>query len=182
MVVNLSELENHTTIQEYFCPARLEPHHKIIILSLNIPLSITAIFGNILIIIALQKVKSLRPASKLLLGCLATTDLGVGVITHPILSSYLMTPEHSKLCYYSKILFETVGSIFAGVSLYTVTAISVDRLLALLLGQRYRQVVTLRRVWLFLVTFWLISTATAVVRFYNSSIAVAIGSILRVFN
>ena len=182
MVVNLSELENHTTIQENFCPARLEPRHKIIILSLNIPLSITAIFGNILIIIALQKVKSLRPASKLLLGCLATTDLGVGVITHPILSSYLMSPEHSKLCYYSKILFETVGSIFAGVSLYTVTAISVDRLLALLLGQRYRQVVTLRRVWLFLVTFWLISTATAIVRFYNSSIAVAIGSIVRVFN
>lgn len=90
--------------------------------------------------------KSLHPASKLLLSCLATTDLGVGVITHPILYSYLMSPEHSKLCYYSKILLRTMGSIFAGVSLHTVTAISVDRLLALLLGLRYRHVVTFRRV------------------------------------
>ena len=182
MVANLSELGNHTTIQEYFCPALLKPLHKIIILSLNILLCITAILGNVLIIVALRKVTSLRPASKLLLGCLATTDLGVGVITHPVLSSYLMSPEHSKLCYYSKILLQTVASIFGGVSLYTVTAISVDRLLALLLELRYRQTVTLRRVRFFLVTFWPISTAIAIVRFYNLTIAMTIGSIVRALN
>ena len=93
-----------------------------------------------------------------------------------------MSPEHSKLCYYSKILLQTVGSIFGGVSLYTVTAISVDRLLALLLELRYRQAVTLRRVWFFLVTFWVISTAITIVRFYNLTIAMAIGSIVRVLN
>lgn len=182
MVANLSELGNHTTIPEYFCPVLLKPLHKIIILSLNIPLFITAILGNALIIVALQKATTLRPASKLLLGCLATTDLGVGVITHPILSSYLLSPEHSKLCYYSKILLQTVGSLLAGVSLYTVTAISVDRLLALLLELSYRQTVTLRRVLFFLVTSWLISTAIAIVRFYNSTIAMAIGSVVRGLN
>ena len=184
MAANLSALGNQTTtrIQEYFCPVRLEPQHKIIILTLNIPLSITAILGNVLIIVALQKVTSLRRVSKLLLGCLATTDLGVGVITHPTLSSYLMSPEHSKLCYYSKILLETMGSVFGEVSLHTVTAISVDRLLALLLGLSYRQVVTLRRVWLLLVTFWLISTAIAIGRLYNLSVVMAIGSTVRVLN
>lgn len=55
MVVNLSAPGNNTIIQEYFCPARLQPQHKIIILSLNIPFSITAIFGNVFIIVALQK-------------------------------------------------------------------------------------------------------------------------------
>ena len=159
MVANLSELGNHTTIQEYFCPALLKPLHKIIILSLNIPLCITAILGNVLIIVALQKVTSLRPASKLLLGCLATTDLGVGVITHPVLSSYLMSPEHSKLCYYLRILFDTIGVMLCAVSLLTTTAISVDRLLALMLGLRYRQVVTLRRASVFVVTLWLFTTA-----------------------
>ena len=182
MVANLSELGNHTTIPEYFCPVLLKSLHKIIILSLNIPLFITAILGNALIIVALQKATTLRPASKLLLGCLATTDLGVGVITHPILSSYLLSPEHSKLCYYSKILLQTVGSILAGVSLYTVTAISVDRLLALLLELSYRQTVTLRRVLFFLVTSWLISTAIAIVRFYSLTIAMTIGSIVRALN
>ena len=167
-MANSTKDGNNMNTQELFCPITLNRmHQSIFILTFNIPLSISAVLGNVFIIVALQKVTSLRPASKLLLGCLATTDLGVGVITHPVLSSYLMSPEHSKLCYYSKILLQTVGSIFGGVSLYTVTAISVDRLLALLLELRYRQTVTLRRVWFFLVTFWLISTAIAIVRFYN---------------
>lgn len=47
-------------------------------------LSFHCIFvGNILIIVALQKVSSLYPPSKHLLGCLASTDLGVGLIHIP---------------------------------------------------------------------------------------------------
>ena len=41
----------------------------------------------------------------------------------------------------------------------TSTAISVDRLLALLLGLRYRQVVTLRRVRAIIICFWLLNGA-----------------------
>ena len=44
-----------------------------------------------------------------------------------------------------------------GVSIYTVMALSVDRLLALLLGLRYRQVVTLRRVFAAIFFFLLMS-------------------------
>jgi len=43
-----------------------------------------------------------------------------------------------------------------GVSVSTSTAISVNRLLALLLGLRYRHVLTLRRVRVVLICFWLI--------------------------
>ena len=42
-------------------------------------------------------------------------------------------------------------------SLLTLTAISVDRLLALLLGLRYRQVVTLKRTCLTVAVIWAIS-------------------------
>ena len=49
--------------------------------------------------------------------------------------------------------------MFCGVSLLTLTAISVDRLLALLLSLRYRQAVTLRQVRLLVVSFWLSSFA-----------------------
>ena len=52
-------------------------------------------------------------------------------------------------------------------SLYTLTAISVDRLLALLLGLRYRQVVTLKRTYVIVVTFWLMSTAFSTMYFWN---------------
>ena len=48
-------------------------------------------------------------------------------------------------------------SLLLAVSLLISAAISVDRLLALLLGLRYRHTVTLRRVWVVLVFFWLIS-------------------------
>ena len=47
------------------------------------------------------------------------------------------------------------------VSLLTVTAISVDRLLALLLGLRYRQVVTLKRTCITVIVFWIFSTVGA---------------------
>ena len=48
--------------------------------------------------------------------------------------------------------------IGCGVSVLTLTAISVDRLLALLLGLRYRQVVTLKRTYMMVITFWVMCT------------------------
>ena len=42
----------------------------------------------------------------------------------------------------------------------TLTAISVDRLLALLLGIRYRQIVTLERTCIITAAFWILSVAT----------------------
>ena len=112
---------------------------------------------NVLIIVALTKVSSLHRPSKLLLGCLASTDLSVSLVTRPLRISLFMSPEHSKRCYYINLLYESIGGMFCAVSVLTLTAISVDRLLALMLGLRYRQVVTLKRIWVFAVTSWLLS-------------------------
>jgi len=164
---------NNTTTQELFCPITLHRmHQRVFILTFNIPLSISAILGNVLIIVALQRVTSIHPPSKLLLACLASTDLCVGLITQPLYIAYRMSSEYSKHCHYLRILFNTVGSIFCGVSLLTLTAISVDRLLALLLRLRYRQAVTLRRVRLLVAAFWFSSTAIALTVIYSFRIAV----------
>ncbi|XP_020620414.1 melanocyte-stimulating hormone receptor-like [Orbicella faveolata] len=164
---------NNTTTQELFCPITLHRmHQRVFILTFNIPLSISAILGNVLIIVALQRVTSIHPPSKLLLACLASTDLCVGLITQPLYIAYRMSSEYSKHCHYLRILFNTIGSIFCGVSLLTLTAISVDRLLALLLRLRYRQAVTLRRVWLLVAAFWFSSTAIALTVIYSFRIAV----------
>ena len=172
-MVNLTESENQTAIQYLSCSARLfGSQQKIIFSAFNIPLSITAFLGNVLIIIALQKPSSLHPSSKLLFGCLTITDLGVGLITQPLRVVYLMSTEQSKLCYYVLILYNTMGLIFCGVSILTLTAISVDRLLALMLGLRYKQVVTLRRAWILVIIFcfWLLTIAIVITVFYNPSI------------
>ena len=170
-MVNLTENESQTAIQHLSCNARLlGSQQKIIFTALNIPLSITAFLGNVLIIIALQKPSSLHPSSKLLFGCLAITDLGVGLITQPLRVVYLMSRKESKLCHYVLILYNTMGLIFCGVSMLTLTAISVDRLLALMLGLRYKQVVTLRRAWALVFCFWPCTIAFIITVFYNPSI------------
>ena len=142
-----------------------------IISAFNIPLSITAFLGNVLIIIALQKPSSLHPSSKLLLSCLAVTDLGVGLIAQPLRVTYLMSTEHSKFCYYVWVLYNTLGLSLCGVSLLTLTVISIDRLLALMLGLRYRHVVTLRRVWIVVVSLWLSMIVIVIITYYLFSLS-----------
>ena len=174
-MANLADLANHTRIQQINCTTGLYgAHYKIVISAVNGFLSMTAFLGNVLMIIAFQKVRSFHPPSRLLLSCLAITDLCVGLIAQPLYASFLMSKEHSKHCYYSADLSNVIAVTFCGVSLLTLTGISVDRLLALLLGLRYRQVVTLRRVRLLVVIFWLCSIAFAITLVFYHDIAIRI--------
>ena len=61
--------------------------------------------------------------------------------------------------------------VLCGVSILTSTTISVDRLLALLLGLRYRHVVTLRRVRAAIICFWLLSFALCAWMLYGGGFA-----------
>ena len=130
--------------------------------AVNIFLSITAFLGNFLILVALNKESSLHPPSKLLYRCLATTDLLVGLFTQPLDATYWMSVVHKhwSLCRHARDTSYISSYALCGVSLFTLTAISVDRLLALLLGIRYRQIVTLERTCIITATFWILSVAT----------------------
>ena len=127
--------------------------------AVNILLSITAILGNSLILIALHKESSLHPPSKLLYRCLATTDLLVGLVTQPIYAAYWMSVvhEHWSLCQFLFYATGVTGYALCTVSMLTLTTISVDRLLAMLLGLRYKEIVTLRRTYIILAIFWIVS-------------------------
>ena len=57
------------------------------------------------------------------------------------------------------------------VSLLTLAAISVDRLLGLLLGLRYRQVVTLKRTYVAVFTFWVSSFVGSTIFLWNDSLS-----------
>ena len=140
---------------------------------LNVFLSITAFLGNVLVLVALRKDSSLHPPSKLLFRSLAVTDLFAGLCSEPLYVTLLMTVvnEHWNICRYVAVAFSIIGTILASASLLTLTAISVDRLLALMLGLRYRHAVTLKRTRLIIITFWVLSASLATMRFfYNLSI------------
>ena len=98
-------------------------------------------------------------ASKLLYRCLTTTDLFVGLFTHPLFATYWMSLVHEdwSFCRYTFHASFITSYVLCLVSLLTSTVISVDRLLALLLGLRYRQVVTLKRTYMIVATFWVVS-------------------------
>ena len=131
--------------------------HSISFSAVNILLSITATLANSLIVVALHKESSLHPPSKLLYCCLATSDLLVGLVNHPIYATYWMSlaHEHWILCRYERNAGYISSFTLCGVSLFTMAAISVDRLLTMLLGLRYKEIVSLRRTYIILAIFWI---------------------------
>ena len=142
--------------------------------------SVTAFLENSLILIALHKESSLHPPSKLLLRSLATTDLGVGLISEPLFVTYCMSllNGHCNIGQYALHASFTAGYLWCGVSVGTLAAISVDRLLALLLRLRYRQVVTLKRTYVIVIAIWVASTVSTAIQFWNRLITIWCGIIV----
>ena len=148
--LNFTKHENQKTAGELYCSAEFTKgvHDELIFLSvLNIFLSIAAFLGNTLILVALHKESSLHSPSKLLYRNLAITDLCVGVIAEPLTVTYWISVVSGRwnICHNAILAVGWSGFALCSVSLFTLTAIGVDRLLALLLGLRYRQVITLKR-------------------------------------
>ena len=163
VIANSTGDEQQPTVKLLPCSSNLTAglhDHLIFISAFNSFLSLTAFLGNALILIALHKESSLHPPSKLLLRCLATTDLCVGLLSEPLAVTVWMSMvnEHWNICGFVQTVASKAIYILTGVSLWTLTTISVDRLLALLLGLRYKQVVTLKRTYALVITFWVVRT------------------------
>lgn len=156
-----TSVENITKTRVFCINGLYDANQHMFLAGLNICLALTAFLWNIVILKALEKESSFHPPSKLLFRCLASTDLCVGLILEPIYITYLMSSRHTNTCYYTARVTSIASGIFCGVSLATLTAISVDRFLALILGLRYRQTVTLRRARLFVIILWPTSGVTA---------------------
>ena len=125
--------------------------------ALNVLMAIVAIFGNSLVVAAVRHSTSIRLPSKLLLCSLVLTDVGVGLVAQPQFVAFLITKvtqslSTSCLCLQS---FGFSGLVLCCASLLTMTAISLDRYIALFFHIKYHQIVTTRRVCVVLVIIWL---------------------------
>ena len=171
-LTNFTENKNQKTISELRCKAEFtgKVHSELIFLSvLNTFLSITAFLENTLILVALHKNISLHLPSKLLFRNLAITDLFVGITAEPLLVAYWMSEvkERWDVCFYAPVSGLSASYILCSVSFLTMTAISVDRFLALSLGLRYRQVVTFNRTCITIIALWIYSIVGASSQFFN---------------
>ncbi|CAH3199035.1 unnamed protein product [Porites evermanni] len=169
---NFTGGQNLQAVAELYCSVEFtgEVHGELVFLSVvNTFLSITAFLGNTLILVALRKDTSIHPPSKLLYRNLAITDLCVGIIVAPlyVARSTSVVNKRWDICYYAYLTAYFASVTLCSVSLITLTAISVDRLLALRLGLRYRQVVTLKRTRLIAIGGWIVSVVGASTSFLN---------------
>ena len=170
-IINFTGDENRETEHEkLFCSAEISDRQNQLICfsALNILLSIVAFLGNTLILVALHKESSLHPPSKLLFRSLAETDLCVSIIVEPLAVVYWMfvVRRQWNMCRYTIFVLGVTGYTLVSVSLLISTAISVERLLALMLGLRYRQIVTLKRTYALITVFWVVSIVSLILRFF----------------
>ena len=162
--LNISK-DINSTDQVVSCIRNLEFYQIIFLATLNILSAMIALIGNSIVILALLKTTSLHPPSKVFLGSLALTDLFVGVVSQPFYVMILLL--RGKICLYIQIIAVISANLFGGASLLTVTAISVDRLLALKMMLRYKQVVTSRRTRFTVAIFWLVSVIISIMLVVN---------------
>ena len=165
--LNISK-DINSTDQVVSCIRNLEFYQIIFLATLNVLSAMIALIGNSIVILALLKTTSLHPPSKVFLGSLALTDLFVGVVSQPFYVMILLL--RGKICLYIQIIAVISTNLFGGASLLTVTAISVDRLLALKMMLRYKQVVTSRRTRFTVAIFWLVSVIISIMLVVNSFI------------
>ena len=129
---------------------------------LNAALMPVAILGNALVLIAIIRTPSIRSTSMLMLCSLAVSDLLVGIMVQPFYIAHHLTK--GTLLY---LLEGTIGHSVCGVSFLTITAITVDRFIALHYHLRYATLVTKSRVKHTLALIWLFSFALLGFYFWN---------------
>ena len=173
-IINISEGRNYKLYEENASSAGItgEIHKQLICLSVtHIYLAIAAFLENTLILVAFHKESSLHAPSKLLFRTLATTDC-VGIIAEPMFVTTWMSMvnERWNICRYASGESFHRGFILCSVSLFTLTAMSEDRLVALLLGLRYRQVVTLKRAYVTVTVLWVLPIVFTLMYFLNREI------------
>jgi len=132
-------------------------------------LSYTAIMLNVVTIHAIRKASSLSKTLKTLLLSLSISDLGVGLLGHPVYTSLLVKLlQKQNLDCHTYLAFGFIPTVFLLASFLGVSAISVDRFLAIHLHLRYQELVTHKRVVAVVISTWLLSVFLPLTPFWIS--------------
>ena len=143
--------------------------------ALNAPLILVSIVSNALVLAAIIRTPSIRSRQMIMLCSLAVSDILVGLIVQPIYCALLLTKDYD-LYHVSTIM----GYSLCGVSFLTITAITVDRFLALHYHMNYASLVTERRVKYTLIAIWLFSLLIAGVHFIGFRLQNSLVSIVTI--
>ena len=133
----------------------------IINIALNAPLMLISIIGNTLVLAAILGTPSLRSPSTVFLCSLAVSDLLVGLVIQPVYIANELTNDSLHQVMY------TMAFCACGVSVCTMTAISVDRFLALHYHIRYPNLMTTHCAMCISATPWIIVFLSSLLSLWN---------------
>ena len=170
--------------RELFCsgiPASIfvfNPKILITLMVINTFTSITAAIGNLLVLITIWRSTNLHSPSNTLLFGLALSDLCVGVVSEPLNVGFhaLLFKNSSKIPPCTLVNARTFVSTFLTlVTMLTVTAMSIDRYLAIRLHLRYEQVVTDKKTRKVILCIWLIGSVPSISMIFHPVISFFVG-------
>lgn len=133
MELNVS-LEHNSTDESSENSPNSMPLFNIMICVFNVPLSIVSIVTNAVIMAAIWKTTSLHTPATILLTNLAITDFAVGLLAQPLfIFNYLVKWRASYAGIYpiTRDIYNVVSYFLCGASFFTVTAVNLDRMIAL---------------------------------------------------
>ena len=119
-----------------------------------------AVISNSLIVIAIFTSSRLRTPSNLLIGCLALSDVLVGLTVQPSYICFrLMENQHRSVPCFVRVIYSNAFYICCGVAFMTLSAVSYERLVAVRLRARYNDVFSGNRVLKFMAAIWVLNVA-----------------------
>ena len=146
--------------------------------ALNVPLAVATTVANLVVLLAIRRVASIRLPSKLLLCSLVITDLGAGSVVAPQCAAFLFLraiyPDIVQCSLYRSVF--VTGTACTTASLLSLAAISLDRYAALFFYLKYQQIVTTRRVCTILAFIWCFGLLLALAFLWDINLRHAVGT------
>jgi len=130
--------------------------------ALNAPLMLISIMGNLLVLVSILRTPSLRSPSITLLCSLAVSDFLVAIVVQPLYIASELIKNRSL-----RQAMDTMAFALCGVSLLTMTTVSVDRFLALHYHMRYPNLITAHRAMSTSAMLWFISFLLGLLAVWN---------------
>ena len=142
--------------------------------------SVIAVTCNLVVILAIVRNSSLHTPSYVLLCNLAISDLGVGLLVQPLYISLIIALLNEKADMSCKLgaAYNLIAVCLGFLSFFTVTAISVDRFLAVYLANKYRRTATIKKAKLVVVLLWLTAITVMIIYLLNITVYFMIAMIV----
>ena len=145
--------------------------------------SIVTVTCNLVIILAIVRNSSLRTPSYVLLCNLAISDLGVGIIAQPLYIALSAVQQKREIALSCKlhVAYISIAISFVWHSFVTLTAISVDRFLAVYLAVKYRSIVAFKKAKLVVLFLWITDVIIGMIFVLDMTVHSAITGIVSAF-